>query len=212
MAKKFLDNTGLARYNEKIKEYITAKNAEVLASAKSYVDNGVKTEVDNLKQLVGETSVSTQIETAKTVLENKIGTVDEDKTLAGMIADNAAAIEAHKTAVDAKVTTLIGSDADKSVRTIANEELAAQLIPDNAAESLDTLQEIANWIQNHPNDASAMNSAITALQAKTKLGTYTPEGQTEPVEYATVEAYVEAIKQGLTTSTTGLASRVTANE
>ena len=212
MAKKFLDNTGLARYNEKIKEYITAKNAEVLASAKSYVDNGVKTEVDNLKQLVGETSVSTQIETAKTVLENKIGTVDEGKTLAGMIADNAAAIEAHKTAVDAKVTTLIGSDTDKSVRAIANEELAAQLIPENAKDSLNTLQEIANWIQNHPDDASAMNSAITALQAKTELGKYTPEGQSDAVEYATVKAYVEAVKKELATNATGLEGRVKANE
>lgn len=129
-----------------------------------------------------------------------------------MIADNAAAIEEHKNAIDAKVTTLIGSDAGKSVRTIANEELAAQLIPEGAKEALDSLQEIAAWIQSHPEDASAMNSAIAALQAKTKLGTYIPDEQTEPVEYATVEAYVEAIKQGLTTSTTELASRVNANE
>ena len=63
-----------------------------------------------------------------------------------------------------KVTTLIGSDASKSVRTIANEELAAQLIPETAKESLDTLQEIAAWIQSHPDDASAMNTRITALE------------------------------------------------
>ena len=197
MAKKFLDNVGLAKYNAKIKEYIDAQN-------------------DAVKQLVGETPVTTQIETAvsnaKTQLENKIGTVAKGKTLAGMIADNAAAIEAHKTAVDTKVTTLIGSDTNKSVRDIANEELAAQLIPEGAKESLDTLQEIANWIQNHPDDASAMNAAIAALQAKTKLGKYTPEGQTEAIEYATVEAYVEAIKKDLATNTTGLTSRVEANE
>ena len=197
MAKNFLNSTGLARYDEKIKEYINSKN-------------------DAVKQLIGETPVTTQIETAvsnaKTELENKIGNVTEGKTLVGMIADNAAAIDAHKTAVDARVTTLIGSDIDKSVRTIANEELAAQLIPEGAKEALDSLQEIAAWIQNHPDDASAMNQAIAALQAKTKLGTYIPDEQTEPVEYATVEAYVEAIKQGLTTSTTELANRVNANE
>lgn len=73
-------------------------------------------------------------------------------------------------AIDAKVTTLVGSDANKSVRTIANEELAAQLIPAGAKESLDTLQEIAAWIQNHPDDASAMNAAISALQTKLTLG------------------------------------------
>ena len=73
---------------------------------------------------------------------------------------------ADVTALSGKVTTLISTDAGKSVRTIANEELAAQLIPENAQEALDTLSEIATWIQNHPDDASAMNAAIEALQAK----------------------------------------------
>jgi hypothetical protein len=63
-----------------------------------------------------------------------------------------------------KVATLIGEDTNKSVRTIANEELAKQLIAEGAAESLDTLQEIAQWIQEHPEDASAMNDAIKQLQ------------------------------------------------
>lgn len=64
----------------------------------------------------------------------------------------------------AKVATLIGDDADKSVRTIANEELAKQLIAEGAAEALDSLQEIAQWIQDHPGDAAAMNAAIEQLQ------------------------------------------------
>lgn len=65
---------------------------------------------------------------------------------------------------EGKLTTLIGSDADKSVRTIANEELAKQLVAEGAAESLDTLQEIAQWIQDHPGDAAEMNEKITALE------------------------------------------------
>lgn len=73
---------------------------------------------------------------------------------------------ADVTALSGKVTTLISTDAGKSVRTIANEELAAQLIPENAQEALDTLSEIAAWIQSHPDNASAMNAAIEALQAK----------------------------------------------
>ena len=73
-------------------------------------------------------------------------------------------------AIESKVTTLIGDDANKSVRNIANEELAAKLIPAGAKESLDTLQEIADWIQSHPDDAAAMNAAITALQTKLTLG------------------------------------------
>lgn len=76
------------------------------------------------------------------------------------------AMDTRMDAAEGKLTTLIGSDADKSVRTIANEELAAQLIPENAAESLNTLQEIAAWIQDHPGDAAAMNTAIEALETK----------------------------------------------
>lgn len=63
------------------------------------------------------------------------------------------------------LATLVGSDTGKSARTIANEELAKQLIPEGAQESLDTLTEIAQWIQDHPNDAAAMNTALGKLQA-----------------------------------------------
>lgn len=69
-------------------------------------------------------------------------------------------------AAKAAVDTLIGSDAGKSARAIAAEELAAKLIPANAQEALDTLSEIAAWIQEHPEDAAAINDAITALQNK----------------------------------------------
>ena len=99
------------------------------------------------------------------------------------------AAQSDLTALDGKVTTLIGSDTGLSVRTIANQELAAQLIAANADESLDTLQEIAAWIQSHPDDASAMSAAIAALEAKTELGTY--DDNDTPTEYATVKAYVE---------------------
>ena len=80
---------------------------------------------------------------------------------------NAAAAAAAQEAADkvqGEVTTLIGDDANKSVRTIANEELAAQLVPEGAKEALDTLGEIAAWIQSHPDDAAAMNAAIDALE------------------------------------------------
>ena len=87
--------------------------------------------------------------------------------------------KAEKTVVD----TLVGSDSNKSVRTIANEELASQLIPASAKEALDTLQEIAAWIQAHPDEAAAINAKLT-------LGTHEVDGQ--QVQYATVKDYVEA--------------------
>ena len=202
--------------SSQIDSKINALDATVETAAIPENQDGIHvkiTEVDGkLTAVEAEIEVSNEINAAKAALEAKIGTVAGGKTLAGLIAENATAIEDHKTAIDTKVTTLIGSDADKSVRKIANEELAAQLIPEKAKENLDTLQEIAAWIQNHPGDASAMNSAIEALKTKTKLGEYTPEGQSKAVEYATVKAYVEAVKKELATNTTGLASRVKANE
>ena len=67
----------------------------------------------------------------------------------------------------------------------ANEELAAQLIPEGAQEALNTLTEIAQWIQDHPNDASAMNTAITKLN-----GIVAGIGGDEDT-YATVMAAIE---------------------
>ena len=239
--KKFLDQEGLSLLWSKIETELKTRDDNISnlstlvgeESVSSQIDSKINTldatvetaaipekqdgihvkitEVDGkLTAVEAEIEVSNEINAAKSALEAKIGTVADGETLAGLIADNTTAIEDHKAAVDAKVTTLIGSDVNKSVRTIANEELAAQLIPSNAAESLDTLQEIAAWIQNHPGDASAMNAAIKALQAKLVLGkTGTEENATE---YATVKAYVEAVKKELATNATGLEGRVKANE
>ena len=111
------------------------------------------------------------------------------KTVAQEVEDGISALNLSTTyAAKSAVDTLIGSDTGKSARTIANEELATQLIPANAAEALDTLQEIAAWIQAHPGDASTMNAAITALQNKLVLGT----DPTTEAEYTTVQAYVQA--------------------
>ena len=76
---------------------------------------------------------------------------------------------ALKAVLDAKASgadlaTLIGEDTGKSARTIANEELTKQLIPESAKDSLDTLTEIAQWIQDHPDDASA--TIIAAIDGK----------------------------------------------
>lgn len=107
-------------------------------------------------------------------LAGKVGEVPADKTVVQMIADAQTAatyddtqvkadIKANADAIDVlegQVGTLVGEDTGKSARTIAAEELAKQLIPEAAAESLDTLEEIAAWIQAHPGDAATMNEAI----------------------------------------------------
>ena len=71
---------------------------------------------------------------------------------------------AELSALNGRVGTLEGSDSGMSVRDIANNELAKILISGSTAttDALDTLQEIADWIQKHPEDAAKMNTAIQA--------------------------------------------------
>lgn len=106
----------------------------------------------------------------------QVSEADLDSALTAVLAAKAA---------KADVDTLIGSDAGKSARTIANEELTKQLIPEDAQESLNTLTEIAAWIQEHPDDASAMNAAIAKLnEIAAGIGG-------EEDDYATVMAAIE---------------------
>lgn len=109
-------------------------------------------------------------------------------------------------AAKADVDTLIGTDTGKSVRTIANEELAAQLIPEGAQESLDTLTEIAQWIQDHPDDAAAMNTAIAKLN-----GIVAGIGG-EDDDYATVMAAIEGKIAAAMESISAGATKVEASE
>lgn len=88
-----------------------------------------------------------------------------DGTWSDVEATLSAADRAAIDGLEARVATLIDTDVDKSVATIAAEQVAELLIPQNAKESLNTLQEIAAWIQNHPDDASQMNADIGVLKS-----------------------------------------------
>ena len=188
-----------------IKDLKTTLDADI-AAAKTSGDNA-QADVDALETKVGDVPKDKTV--VQMISDAQTAATYDDTEVRGLIQDNADAIEAHKTAVDAKVTTLVGDDANKSVRTIANEELAAQLIPEGAKESLDTLQEIAAWIQSHPDDASAMNQAITALQ--TLVGTI-PEGATATDIVNYIKELVDAEKTRATGVESGLDTRLSAVE
>lgn len=150
-----LANTYAAKTHTHAMEQVTGL-ADEFAKYQLKGDYALKSEVTAVDQKV-------------TDLATLVGTLPEGATAttvvgyAKEVADKAAGDAA---AVGAKVDTLVGEDAGKSARTIANEELAKQLIPENAQESLDTLKEIADWIQAHPAEATEMNSKITALEGK----------------------------------------------
>ena len=138
-------------------------NGTALAIADKMVDILIATGSANGTLSVNGVDVSVKGLAALAYKAN-VSEADLDAALKAVI--DAKAAKADLDAVSGKVTTLIGEDTGKSARTIANEELAKQLIAEGAKESLDTLAEIAAWIQAHPDDAAAMNEAITALQNK----------------------------------------------
>lgn len=186
---------------------ISAADAKAVA-AQTAADNA-KNAADAVDAKIGAvpegSTVIAEIQKIKDVAYN-------DTEVRGLIktnADNITNLSGRADAVEGKVSTLVGEDAGKSARAIANEELTKQLIPDGAKESLDTLQEIAAWIQNHPDDASAMNAAIAAL--KTKVGDI-PEGATATTVVAYIKELVDAEKVRATGAESGLDTRVNAVE
>lgn len=186
---------------------ISAADAKAVA-AQTAADNA-KNAADAVDAKIGAvpegSTVIAEIQKIKDVAYN-------DTEVRGLIktnADNITNLSGRADAVDGKVSTLVGEDAGKSARAIANEELTKQLIPKGAKESLDTLQEIAAWIQNHPDDASAMNAAIAAL--KTKVGDI-PEGATSTTVVAYIKELVDAEKVRATGAESGLDTRVNAVE
>ena len=137
------------------------------------VESGLRTDLTDLEGVVS--TLQETVNTNETDIEGKVsslsGTVTEQGNsivgLQGAVGEvniKISTLETDVSDLDAQIATLQGEDTNKSIRTIANEELAAALIPEGALESLDTLQEIAAWIQGHPEDASEMNAAIQALQ------------------------------------------------
>lgn len=67
-----------------------------------------------------------------------------DGSWATVTAEMSAQDRADITLLQTQVATLIGTDTNKSVATIVAEQVAELLIPEDASESLDTLQEIAD--------------------------------------------------------------------
>ena len=128
--------------------------------------------IDNLNELIGETSVESQINT-------KIGELPSDKTVVNLINEETSnrikdiestqsqidnlgetyatieKVDSTKSELESKITTtqntldyLIGNDKDKSAREIATDEAtkAVTNLINGAPEAYDTLKEISDWI------------------------------------------------------------------
>ena len=125
---------------------------------------GIKTEVFTI------TSASTIVrlvdENDLLSVEQSAGKIDEIKVngTALTIDGKSVNIDLSEYVKSTELDSIISGDTGKTIREIASEEIASKLISEGAQESLDTLEEIAAWIQSHPEDAASMNEAIVNLE------------------------------------------------
>lgn len=161
--------SGVNSINTKIGTVTEGKTVVEMINDATYDDTGIKASIKANTDAIGvlngadtvDGSVANAVKTAQTTLQSNIDTVS------------------------GKVTTLVGSvsgDDTKSARTIASEEVAK--IVAGADTAYDTLKEISDWISSHKTDATAMNSAIIALENIV-------DGIGGEGEKATVKAYVD---------------------
>lgn len=183
-----------------LRNQLSTTQSEVSTIKGDYLKAADKTELDG--KITAEANRAKGVEGG---LESRLAAVEADY----LVEADKTELQGNIDTVSGVVNTLVGTDTGKSVRTIANEELAAQLIPENASESLNTLQEIAAWIQNHPGDASAMNKAIEDLE--TLVGTL-PEGVTASTVVGYIQEAVGAEKSRAEGVESGLNSRLAAVE
>lgn len=189
---------------EKIQTAITGLDLANTYAAKTHTHTSAQiTDLDDklsAYQPKGDYATKTEVNAADkkaTDLATLVGTLPagtEATTVVGYAKEVADKAAGDAATVSTKVDTLIGTDANKSVRTIANEELVKQLIPENADASLDTLQEIAAWIQEHPNDAATMNTDIADL--KTKAHTHTNKTVLDDITAEKVTSWDSALHAG----------------
>ena len=213
MAKKYLDQVGLQYLWGKITAADTTE-----ATARAQADTALGNRVKDIEDSIGTGgSVASDIAQAQADIDalealHAANGENGKKTVAQEVSDGITALNLATTyagkAYEGKVDTLIGTDTSKSVRTIAAEEIAAELADPNRDTDFDTLKEIADWIQDHPASAAAMNTAITALQTKTTLGNDPATGE----EYATVKGYVDDQIAAVNGDASTLAGRVSTNE
>ena len=145
-----------------------------------------------------DNTVSAAVADAKaagTTAQSQVGTLTSLKTdaqtsavaaineLHDELADEISNRQSGDQGINDRIDAILGDDkkkgdetAQKTIRQIANEELAAQLLDgatNGAEDNFKTLKELADWLEKHPEDASAMNSAIgdnaAAIEALQKL-------------------------------------------
>lgn len=135
------------------------------------VDNRISAAINNLDATVGSTSFSQNTNSAVTtahvavqVVETngkltKVTVAEKDIASASTLSSLTNTVSDLSDAID----VIKGSDAG-SIRDIAVDVLTETLVKDNALDAYDTLQEMSEWIKNHPENAAAMNTKVSNLE------------------------------------------------
>lgn len=225
---KYAKKTELAALSARVDALVTAGgepnvlegvkvNGTALAIAEKMVDILIATGSANGTIAVNNVDVAIKGLSAL-AFKAQVSQDDLDAALLAVINDKAAkadldAATLRVTAAEGKLTTLIGSvegDDAKSVRAISAEEVA-KIVAD-APEAYDTLKEIADWISDHADDASDMNSRIntnkTNIENLTKLVGTLPVGATSTTVVDYIAEAIAAIGIGDYAKTTEVTAAI----
>ena len=107
-----------------LQSQLSATQSEVSTIKGDYLKAADKTELDG--KITAEANRAKGVESG---LESRLAAVEADY----LVEADKTELQGNIDTVSGVVNTLVGTDTSKSVRTIANEELAAQLIPENAS-------------------------------------------------------------------------------
>lgn len=151
---------------------LTLNGLSAKAAAAQDAADAAQSDVDDLEALVGtgfgtkEVGGETVNKTVKEYIDEAQATATYDDT----------ALAARVTANEGAITLLNKTDGTVgSVKKTVDDAIAAVVA--NAPSDFDTLKEMSDWISGHENDASAMNSAISANT--TAIGSASVAGQGE---------------------------------
>lgn len=130
---------------------------------------GLISRVNDLSSVVesNKTSVDSQLEdlttrvsSAEENINKHSAAIDSAMSKATTNEGKILGLEGSVQELDGILDTLVGTDTDKSVRAIAIEVLVEQLLADGNTENFETLQQLAAWLADHPEEAAEMNLAI----------------------------------------------------
>lgn len=131
--------------------------------------SGFNENLNALSQLVNsnETDIEAKVSNLLTSIEKNTGDISDLQSSFGAIGgkitaneNNIKTLQGDISELEGVIDTLVGADADKSIRAIAIEVLVEQLLADGNTENFATLQQLAAWLADHPEEAAEMNLAI----------------------------------------------------